>query len=217
MKQLLDRVAADRLDVTRNGTAYLGLRGRDGKRFRVHFSFPNESHRRSSTSLTPPQLAPREVRVVLPKAGYWIYALLAHSPDGERKACYIGQTVNLKRRFREHLRRDRPGRASSALFEWAASEEAPVRAAVLLRVESEQSYASRCEGYWLRLATDAGFIAPNVNQWGRLPQLCDPAGQPSYWPASEILAISLPLSDLVEHGLEPVELFVVSRAQSDQG
>ena len=33
--QLLERATADKLEVTRNGRDYLGLRGSDGRRFRV--------------------------------------------------------------------------------------------------------------------------------------------------------------------------------------
>ena len=145
--------------------------------------------------------------------GYWIYALTAHSHDGERKACYIGQTVNLKRRFREHLRRNRPGRSSYALFEWADQEQVEVRATVLTWVDGDQSYASRLEGYWLKLAVEAGYAAPDEHNWGRLPQPSSPAGQPTHWPASEVLAAAQPLRELVERGITPVELFVATRMQ----
>ena len=120
--QLLERATAEKLEVTRNGRDYLGLRGSDGRRFRVHFGFANDSRTHRPTS-TPPQPEPKAVCNVRRSEGYWIYALTAHSPDGKRKACYIGQTVNLKRRFREHLRRNRPGHAS--FFESAASLACP--------------------------------------------------------------------------------------------
>lgn len=208
--QLLERATADKLEVTRNGRDYLGLRGSDGRRFRVHFGFANDSRMHGPIS-TPPQTEPKTVCNVCRSEGYWIYALTAHSQDGKRKACYIGQTVNLKRRFREHLRRNRPGHASFALFEWAAHEQAEVRATVLSWVDGDQSYASRFEGYWLKLAVEAGFVAPDAHNWGRLPQPSNPVGQPPRWPASEVLAASIPLPELVEHGLTPVELFVASR------
>ena len=187
-QKLLERAALLDLKVTRNGRDYVGLLGPDGKRFRVRFCFSDNTQ-----SVSPE------------------YPLTAHSRDGERKACYIGQTVNLKRRFREHLRRNRPGHASFALFEWAAHEQAEVRATVLSWVDGDQSYASRFEGYWLKLAVEAGFVAPDAHNWGRLPQPSNPVGQPPRWPASEVLAASIPLPELVEHGLTPVELFVASR------
>ncbi|WP_374590618.1 GIY-YIG nuclease family protein [Aquabacterium sp.] len=211
MRQLLDRVAADKLEVTRNGRDYLGLRGNDGRRFRVHFSFVNESRTQKPALPAPPLPESKAVCDVRRTGGYWIYALTARSSDGERKACYIGQTVNLKRRFREHLRRHRPGHASSALTEWAAREQVEVRATVLTWVDGDQSYASRFEGYWLKLAVEAGYAAPDAHNWGRLPLPSVPVGQPSQWPTSEILAASLPLPELVERGLTPVELFVASR------
>ena len=114
-------------------------------------------------------------------------------------------------RIWQHLRRNRPGHASFALFEWAAHEQAEVRATVLSWVDGDQSYASRFEGYWLKLAVEAGFVAPDAHNWGRLPQPSNPVGQPPRWPASEVLAASIPLPELVEHGLTPVELFVASR------
>lgn len=211
MRQLLDRVAADKLEVTRNGRDYLGLRGNDGRRFRVHFCFVNDSRAQRPALPVLPLPDSQTVRDVRRTGGYWIYALTAHSCDGERKACYIGQTVNLKRRFREHLRRHRPGHASFALIDWAAREQVEVRATVLTWVDGDQSYASRFEGYWLKLAVEAGFAAPDAHNWGRLPLPSDPVGQPTRWPASEILTASLPLPELVEHGLTPVELFVASR------
>ena len=202
-QKLLDRAALLGLKVTRNGHDYVSLLGPDGRRFRVSFGFSDDTQS-VSTKYPSDTGAPASIR----PPGYWIYALTAHSRDGERKACYIGQTVNLKRRFREHLRRHRPGHASSALTEWAAREQVEVRATVLTWVDGDQSYASRFEGYWLKLAVEAGYAAPDAHNWGRLPLPSVPVGQPSQWPASEILAASLPLPELVEHGLTPVELFV---------
>ena len=205
-QELLERAEALGLTVTRNGRDYIGLLGPDGRRFRIRFAFaggafPTRPECSIDTGAVP----------VIRSRGYWIYALTAHSRNGERKACYIGQTVNLKRRFREHLRRHRPGHASFALFEWAVREQAEVRASVLSWVDGDQSYASRFEGYWLRLAVEAGFEAPDAHNWGRLPQPENPTGQPNRWPAMEVFAASLPLLELVERGITPVELFVASR------
>lgn len=205
-RNLLERAASLGLTVTRNGRDYVGLLGPDGKRFRIRFWFESDS---LPTKMECPTVA--DADIAIRSYGCWIYALTAHSWDGERKACYIGQTVNLKRRFREHLRRNRPGHASFALFEWAARERAEVRAAVLSFVEGDQSYAAKFEGYWLKLAVEAHFEAPDAHNWGRLPQPENPVGQPSHWPASEVFAASLPLPELVEHGITPVELFVASR------
>jgi hypothetical protein len=204
-QKLLERAALLGLKVTRNGLDYVGLLGPDGKRFRVRFGFSDDKQ-----SVSPKYPAETSATASIRPLGYWIYALIAHSHDGKRKACYIGQTVNLKRRFREHLRRHRPGHASFALIDWAAREQVEVRATVLTWVDGDQSYASRFEGYWLKLAVEAGFAAPDAHNWGRLPLPSDPVGQPNRWPASEILTASLPLPELVEHGRTPVELFVAS-------
>lgn len=205
-QKLLDRAAMLGLKITRNGRNYVGLMRDDGKRFRVRFEFPDETQ-----SVSPEYLAETIATASTREGGCWIYALTAHSHDGQRKACYIGQTVNLKRRFREHLKRHRPGRSSSALIEWAAHEQVEIRAAVLTWVDGDQSYASRFEGYWLKLAIEAGYAAPDAHNWGCLPLPSVPVGQPSQWPASEIFAASLPLPELVEHGLMPVSLFVAGR------
>ena len=42
-RQLMERVASEGLEVTRSGSSYLGLRGSDGRRFRIHFSFANDA------------------------------------------------------------------------------------------------------------------------------------------------------------------------------
>lgn len=157
-QKLLERAEALGLTVTRNGRDYIGLLGPDGKRFRIRFGFSCDGLPARPECPVDTGAAP-----VIRSRGYWIYALTAHSRNGERKACYIGQTVNLKRRFREHLRRHRPGHASFALFEWAVREQAEVRATVLSWVDGDQSYASRFEGYWLRLAVEAGFEAPDAH------------------------------------------------------
>ena len=128
---------------------------------------------------------------------YWIYALLAHSTkDDQRKACYIGQTANLERRMREHLKPPRPGRGSAALFEWVAVEMAEVRVAILVRTDCDQSQATILEGYWLGLAVEAGFSVPGVHNWGRLPKPNHLEGLPTQWPVAEIMAASLPLDEV---------------------
>lgn len=168
---LLDRAAALGLVITRNGRDYLGLLGADGKRFRIHFRF--SANVSPALAVTPEDGAPAsEIRV----RGSWIYALVACSSDGTRKACYVGQTVNLRRRFREHLLRPRPGRGSYGLFQWAALEAVEVHAVVLCWVNGDQSAASRFEGYWLGLAQEAGFEAPDAHNWGRLPLPAHSAG-----------------------------------------
>ena len=204
---LLDRAAALGLVITRNGRDYLGLLGADGKRFRVHFRF--SANVSPALAVTPEDGAPAsEIRV----RGSWIYALVACSSDGTRKACYVGQTVNLRRRFREHLLRPRPGRGSYGLFQWAALEAVEVHAVVLCWVNGDQSAASRFEGYWLGLAQEAGFEAPDAHNWGRLPLPAHSAGQPRQWPTDIVAAAMQSLAKLVSAGIVPRELFVVDGA-----
>ncbi|WP_123583400.1 GIY-YIG nuclease family protein [Pseudomonas brassicacearum] len=202
-QQLLDRARDLGLTVTRNGADYVGLLCDSGQRFRIRFELP------STCPVLANEVETKAYAVARP-SGYWIYSLIAHSRDGARKACYVGQTVNLKRRFREHLRRHRPGRCSSALIEWAAREQVEIRATVLSLVEGSQSYATQFEGYWLRLAIEAGFEAPDSHNWGRLPQPLDPVGQPNCWPTDQVLTASFSLVDLVEQEIIPIELYVAS-------
>lgn len=91
-QKLLERAEALGLTVTRNGRDYIGLLGPDGKRFRIRFGFSCDGLPARPECPVDTGAAP-----VIRSRGYWIYALTAHSRNGERKACYIGQTVNLKR------------------------------------------------------------------------------------------------------------------------
>lgn len=204
-QKLLERAIALGLAVTRNGRNYVGLLAPDGKRFRIRFEFaddvqlPSPERGRASTSA-----------FAIRSCGYWIYSLTAYSGDDSRKACYIGQAVNLRRRFREHLNRRYPNRASFELFEWAAREQVEVRATVLFWADCNQSQASYFEGYWLRLAVEAGFETPGAYRWGRLPYLDDSTGLPNRWPTTEVFAVSRSLSELVQGGVLPGSLFTTN-------
>jgi hypothetical protein len=117
MHQLLEQVRMHGLEITRNGRDYLGVRGADGKRFRVHFSFDNHTRATapaprgvaeawpvapSTGGLTPLAGQTSSARIFLQQI--WVYALTASSRDGNKRACYVGKTVNLPRRMREHIR-----------------------------------------------------------------------------------------------------------------
>lgn len=206
-EQLLSVAAGHKLTVTRAGKDYFGFCSESGKRLRVYFSFwsglprkPKE--RRSRKSLLE---------------GTWIYALTAQSHDGTRRACYVGQTVNLRKRFKDHYMRPRPGRSSYALVEWAASEGVDIRATVLSWIVGDQSIRSRFEGYWISLASEAGFETPDIHRWGNLPTTDNPVGQPKVWPASEIMAASIQLSVAAKEKLDFHPLFSNGEARDCAG
>lgn len=194
-QELLNHARALGLTVTRNGRDYIGLLGADGKRFRVRFQLTEDS---KGANFTIPMSASASAGEAIGPRVYWIYVLLAHTLDGRRKACYVGQTVNLKRRFREHLTRNVPGRSSFSLFEWATSERVEVRVAVVSSMKGNQTQATAAESHWLSLAVSAGYEAPNVQSWGRQPQAYDPVGRPHCWPEDDVLAGACKLVDVVE-------------------
>lgn len=182
--QLLSVATEHRLTVTRAGKDYFGFCSESGKRIRIYFSFWSKSPRK------PKERKSRKSML----GGTWIYTLTAQSQDGMRRACYVGQTVNLRKRFKDHYMRPRPGRSSHALVEWAAFEKVDIRVTVLSWIAGDQSIRLRFEGYWISLATQAGFETPDVHRWGNLPIPDDPVGQPKTWPHKEIAAASIPLS-----------------------
>ncbi|MCX4137198.1 GIY-YIG nuclease family protein [Paraburkholderia sp. SEWSISQ10-3 4] len=166
-------VNAESLEVTRDGSTkegirYIGLRQPSGKRFRVYFNFGEPSEctfdskceAESRCKMAEGQLVGRPI---------WIYALHARCAFEEKKACYIGQTVDLTRRLREHYLHRRPERSSFAFFEWAKENKEEVMVTLLERTDKGQSYATRCEGHWIHLARTAGYELPNVEKWGALP------------------------------------------------
>lgn len=206
-QELLNHALALGLTVTRNGRDYISLLGADGKRFRIRFQLSEDS--RGANCALPMSASASTGEAICPRA-YWIYVLLAHALDGRRKACYVGQTVNLKRRFREHLSRNVPGRTSYSLFEWATRERVEVRAAVVLSMKSNQAQATAAESHWLSLAVSAGYETSNVQSWGQRPKAYDPVGRPHYWPEDDVLAVSCKLVDVVEERIPvPKALFAV--------
>lgn len=203
-EQLMALAAHHELTVTRNSRDYAGFQCKSGRRLRVHFDFNDRP--------------PEEPRIKGPKprkvtAGFWIYALVAHSNDGDRKACYIGQAADLRKRFREHLNRQREGCGSYALFQWAAREKVDVRAAVLTWAAGSQSNATHYEGYWLQRAQNADFEAPDVHNWGRLPRPHSLPDQPIHWPTESVQSNSISLIEVVTQKLIPQVLYSGSRPE----
>lgn len=143
-----------------------------------------------------------------PTTGFWIYALIAQSKDGSRKACYVGQAARMAKRFREHFNQKREGHGSYALFRWAAHEQVEVQAVVLTWAEGTQSNATYFEGYWLQRALKAGFQAPDVHNWGNLPRPESLPGQPTIWPTELVQARAIPLVEVVMQRLTPKTLYL---------
>lgn len=115
--------------------------------------------------------------------------------------------ANLRKRFQDHLHRPREGRCSYALLQWAAHEQVDIQAAVLSWTRGTQISATSYEGYWLQRAQNAGFDAPDVDKWGRLPRPESLPGQPVHWPTAEVEANSISLIDVVMQKLTPVVLY----------
>ncbi|MBK5003489.1 GIY-YIG nuclease family protein [Pseudomonas sp. S32] len=197
-EQLMTVATRHGLSVTRNGDDYAGFKLESGKRLRVHFQFNDRPPK------APRAKGRRERKVT---TGYWIYALVAQSKDGTRKACYVGQAADLRKRFFEHLHRQREGCCSYALFRWAAREQVDIQATVLTRAEGTQSNATHYEGYWLQRAQNAGYETPDDDKWGRLPRPECLPGQPLHWPAAQVQAHAISLIEVVMHKLTPRVLY----------
>lgn len=119
---------------------------------------------------------------------YWIYALIAH--DGDSTACYVGQSINLSRRMREHLKRRYDGVCSSEVFEWADEHDVPVRVVIL--AYAENAFDAAClEASWLRGAQAAGLHTPGVERWGVFPAKVEQSVVQVGW--SEIVFDELPI------------------------
>lgn len=103
---LMEIAASHGLTVTRNGIDYAGFQCESGQRLRVRLQFNDRPPK------VPRVKGPKPPKI---KDGFWIYALIAYSKDGKRKACYVGQAANPPKRFREHFRSQREGRGSYAL------------------------------------------------------------------------------------------------------
>ncbi len=203
--ELSELVESLNLEITRNGPNYLGLKPETGKRFRVRFSFPNPTRKGSPIKLRI-QDSKSDTKFCRSETGCWIYALLAYNKSRTKKACYIGQTVNLRRRFREHYKNSRIGRGSYYLFEWAKLEGAEVRGAVLSWTNEDQRTSTQMEGHWLQLAIRSGFEAPGLENWGQLPSELSQKWGPETWQEKEIDSLSMPLFEIVDSGSLPVML-----------
>jgi len=212
MAQLLSYVSDQGWKVTRNGVDYLGIENALGKRFRVRFPFPNDTR---SAVLKVPREAKKNRPQLLP--GYWIYGLFAHAR--EERACYIGQAVDYLHRVKGHMR-DRPGRSSWDLFQWAEPRNATVQFALLdflpgqPRTPKLAAEATTLEGLWLHRAQAAGYLTPGSERWGRLPKFI--SRENFLWPADDIAHICRPLAVVFAEQLPPAELAILSVRETYQ-
>jgi hypothetical protein len=70
------------------------------------------------------------------------------------------------------------------------------------------------EGYWLKLAQQAGYETPGSDRWGRLPMPLELAGQPNVWPWERVALSALPLEHLAQPNSAPTALYeFCARAQ----
>jgi hypothetical protein len=198
MEQLLASVSEHKLEIVRNGRDYLGLRTAERKTFRIRFTFENPTRARLTDAGENDRNA------------IWIYALLSSSSDGSRKACYVGQTVNIKGRMRGHLR-GRSNHTSSDLFHWDSKQQASIQVAILSRTDAGASIATQLEGYWLRLATEFGYEAPAVERWGCLPRPSIWPGLPSTWDDDKITSASVQIEYAAQGGISSSPIFPIGK------
>jgi hypothetical protein len=140
----------------------------------------------------------RKPKSALENQIFWVYALIAFSESSNKKACYIGQTVNLLRRLKEHNKNKRVGKSSYYLHLWAAEEETVVKCIILSKIKGNQQKASVLENYWFELAKQDGFETPNSDAWASSKNAENYFGEYKTWPEAKINSRSLDLVYVVE-------------------
>lgn len=201
VESLREYVAQQGWTLTRAGAAYVGVKTKSGDRFRLFL--PSHPKAAAQGRLGP---CGREF-------DFSIYALLAFSDDG--KAYYVGQTRNLRRRLREHVKRRDSGAASSALFHWSAARGVPVGIVLLERVLGTQTQANRAERAWQQRAALAGY--DDLGAFGATVATTNCAS-PADWPAEQVGERVQPLLTLVDwlEAGRSGELVPVLRASADE-
>ena len=212
MEQLLAYVTNRDWKVTRNGVNYMGIEDTRGRRFRVKFSFANDTRPvRIKTSRELKGRSHKKIKRGDLLPGYWIYGLFADG--GEERACYIGQAVDYLCRAKQHLR-GREGRSSWDLFRWAESRKASIQFVVLDFVPGQPhtpelaAKATVLEGLWLHRARTANYLTPGSERWGALPR--PGLTENLQWPADEVADASRPLSMVIGNKLLPAEIAIHS-------
>ncbi len=214
-KELMAVVKRLGLQITRNGAKYLGMKNKDGKRFRVHFDF--------DALAVAPLDRPRPIAIVetvevvvqkseviqaslLPRVPvdearkYWIYALVASSADMKQRACYIGLTRRPRERMRMHEKRRGDSCASAFLFDWAERKGLAVHGLLLQNFVGNIRHAYALETHFLKLFVAADFLTPGVHQWGNLKlRTLPPEGSPASIDAELILGAAMPWGEFKKH------------------
>ncbi len=186
-QELIAYINASGWSVGRNRPTYFSAVLPNGQRVRLkhddpNFEFEAPAATGKAKNKTQRRFLEGEQQLKLgKKVGYWIYILFA--TDTKNTACYVGQTTHLGRRLSEHTKR-RNGKSSSELFDWAESNNSPVKCLVLDYVGGENSAhrASLREGSWLMLAKKNGLMTPAESRWGKLP--FEDAWSQLQWPTS---------------------------------
>lgn len=167
---------------------------------RVYFSFQNPlATRKKSLSLERRKQRLREA------VGCYIYALVAE--HGSEVACYIGQTIRLDRRMRDHLRTAGTERSSGKLFDYAHLHGCDVKVVVLDVVpktvveKHDFSSAALAEAEWCSRAENAGMHLPGIDTWRAKDRSARPDLSP--WPLDEILPRSVPIQLVAEKDIDP--------------
>lgn len=189
MPELLAYVAEQGWRITRRGRAYIGVQDQQGKRFRLFL----EGHEKASTP-------GRGIGLAM-EYDFWVYALLGHGQY--RKACYIGQTRRVERRFVEHIKRQDATGGSSALFAWAVREGIALKVVLLEQVSGAQAVANRSEADWLASAIGAGYETPGMDVQER------PASPGArHWPERLIHERCRVLEDVVARKLRALDFCI---------
>jgi GIY-YIG catalytic domain len=175
--------------VTRNGTDYITMQPPDANRFRLRFNFCHNNATNFNQSTKQDlafQMPPVRSTIQKRKRIYSVYAFLAIN-ENQCKACYIGVTVDLNRRFKEHTTRKQKDRASSNFFAWVEENDAQIFYATLASVLCTQSDSLKHESHWVKLALDAGYEAPGIKRWMPNPKRWAKSGQPELWSEGKLI------------------------------
>lgn len=177
--------------IVKDFTESISIMHKDGQYLRAYFC------EKPAWLMRDPDL--RSERSKVPKER-WIYGLLAHADDGS-KACYIGQTANLKKRLRHHADSQKEA-TSFYLKQWAETMKCQIHVVLLAHAHISEPKCRVLEGYWLQLAMKAGYLTPAVERWGNLPKVPEYPSMPLIWPALAIEKIAQSLRLMTEQSNE---------------